>query len=163
MLEKLGINPYIVIAQLINFWILIYLLNKILYKPIMDILNKREQTIKESLSEAERANQILREAEENKNKIISDAKTLAWDIIEKAKITAQSQADEILEKTKKSTADAIKSAREVIESEKVKMFAEVEWRLIELSMLVVNKVLSEKLPDNVYSKALSNAMNEFKK
>jgi len=48
-MEKLGIEPTLLLAQILNFLIIAFVLTKILYKPILQLLDKRKKTIEEGL------------------------------------------------------------------------------------------------------------------
>jgi len=48
-MEKLGIEPSLLLAQIINFAIIVVVLSKLLYKPILSMLEKRKREIEESL------------------------------------------------------------------------------------------------------------------
>ena len=53
ILENFGVNPVLLAAQIVNFIIVLFILKKFLYKPILDLLKKRQFTIKEGLKQAE--------------------------------------------------------------------------------------------------------------
>ena len=53
IIKNFGIDPLLLIAQIVNFLIIFYILKRFALKPILDILKKRENTIKEGLREAE--------------------------------------------------------------------------------------------------------------
>ena len=66
--EKLGIDVKLVIAQLVNFFILLYVLKRFAYKPVLKILEDRERKIEKGLKDAQSAEKRLHEMEEAEKK-----------------------------------------------------------------------------------------------
>ena len=90
-MEKLGIQPVQLLAQVFNFLILIILLRKYLYKPILKMLEERRKKIEEGLKSSEQAKKELDEAEKKKAEIISKAKLEASKIMDEAKKAGKKQ------------------------------------------------------------------------
>src|SRR5216117_3381702 len=95
LINNFGINTYLLIAQIVNFLIILYLLKRFAYKPIMELLEKRRKTIEEgeknaakaekALQEAtEKEKEILRKAQNESKKILSDANKQSSDTIAEA-------------------------------------------------------------------------------
>src|SRR3990167_3579776 len=59
LLEKLGLEPHILLAQIINFLILIFVLRRFLYKPLIKFLDKRKDIIEKGLNDAQKAKEEL--------------------------------------------------------------------------------------------------------
>ncbi|MBU2632677.1 F0F1 ATP synthase subunit B, partial [Patescibacteria group bacterium] len=47
IVKQFGLDPVLLVAQIVNFLILLFILKKLLYKPVLELLKKREDTIKE--------------------------------------------------------------------------------------------------------------------
>lgn len=96
ILEQFGIQPILLAAQIVNFLILLFILRKFLYGPILKVLDERKRKIADSLKNAEEierrlkeiaekeAEAILRSAKEGE-RIIKDASDYAVQLIEKGK------------------------------------------------------------------------------
>ena len=93
--------------QLLIFVGLIFLLKKFAWKPILDSVNERENSIKEALSSAEEAKKqmqslkednqkILQQAKMERDNLLKEAKNKGLNIVESAKEEARSEADKIL-------------------------------------------------------------------
>ena len=65
-MDALGITPTLLIAQIVNFGILVFLLRQFLYTPILNMLAQRKEKIAQSMKDAERVNAAAREAEAGK-------------------------------------------------------------------------------------------------
>ena len=90
-MAALGIDPGLLISQIINFGLLFFLLWLILYKPILRLLNKRQIKIQKGLENAAEASKILEVAQKEATSILEDARAQAHTIIEEANREAEAQ------------------------------------------------------------------------
>jgi F-type H+-transporting ATPase subunit b len=140
ILSDFGVQPILLLAQIVNFLVLLWILNKLLYKPILKVLEERKAKIAEGLKNAEEIEKRLAattEEEEKRilaaakegEKIIKQAQDNAVLLIEEGKIKAQSLADQVLQ-----------AAREqaLVEREQIKK--EIREHLSEFVMLALEKV-----------------------
>jgi len=127
------------------FSILLLLLKKFAWKPIMTSLKEREQDISSSLAMAKQTKaemkqlqadneKLLVQAREERDAILNEAKTTKDQIINEAKGKAQTEADRIVE-----------SARVDIENEKRAALTEIKTQVAELSIEIAEKVLKAEL------------------
>ncbi len=115
--NEFGINLYLLGAQVVNFLIVLFLLKKFLYKPVLELLKKRENTIKEGIEKAEEARMRLEKVVEEEKKILKLAQEQAKKIIDEAKHEAIGIARQIQEDSKKQTEKMIKDAYDQIARE----------------------------------------------
>src|SRR3989344_7103280 len=123
ILENFGVNPILLAAQIINFLIIFFILKKFLYKPVLELLKKRQTMVKEGIRQAEESRikfekvvieekNILRLAQLQAKKIIEDAKQESIELTKQMGDNAKKQTEKILKDAK----DQI--AKESIETEK---------------------------------------------
>ena len=133
--------------QLLIFVGLILILKKFAWKPILDTLNERENSIKESLESAQKAKdefskikadneKILSNAKKERDFIISDAKKTGREIIEDSKSVAKSESEKIIE-----------NARESIAQEKDLILKDLKSQVVDLSVEIASKILKKELND----------------
>ena len=107
IVETFGLNPVLLAAQIVNFLIVFILLKKFLYKPVLEVLRKRQITIKEGLKQAEEARiklekivieetNILRQAQLQSRKIIEDAKTESSEIAKRMNEETRKQTEKLI-------------------------------------------------------------------
>jgi F-type H+-transporting ATPase subunit b len=136
------------------FLLLLFLLQKFAWGPIMKAVRSREDTIRNSLDSAEKAREemkvlqadneiILRKAREERDKIIRDARTATERMLTEAKEKSQSEADAM-----------VKRAMELIEREKNSAITEVKREVAGLAIEVASKVVSETLKNDVEQQKL---------
>jgi len=131
--------------MLISFALLLIILKKFAWKPILNSLREREEFISDALSTAEKARAemeklkadneaIIREARIEKEKILKEARDIKDQIVDKAKQEASREADKIIE-----------MARLNIRQEKAAARDEIKKQVAELSVYIAEKILREKL------------------
>ena len=145
ILNQFGINPILLAAQAVNFFILLFILKRFLYKPILKVLEQRKLKIEESLKNAEEIDKKMQETQEQSEKII--AKTLA----ESQKILDETNeaAAQILEDAQKAAEQilikAADDAKKIAELEKVRLMNEVKNNLSDIVQLGLEKIWGRKI------------------
>ena len=135
----------LVIWTLVTFLILLFLLRKFAWKPILGAVSDREEGIKDALASAEKARQemenlqadnerILQEARAEREAMLKDAREIREQTIAKAETEAQEKASKIIEK-----------AQAAIESEKKAAMAELKNHVASLSIEIAEKVVRDEL------------------
>lgn len=131
--------------MVIIFGILIFVLGKFAWKPIMKSLHEREAAIEKSIKAAEIARdemkklkfdneQLLKEAKDERDDILREGRKIKEKIIEDAKLKASEEADRIVE-----------NAKERIEYEKLAAMTDLKNQIAEISIEVAEKILKEEL------------------
>lgn len=140
-MEKLGIEPSLLLAQIINFSIIVVVLTKFLYKPILAMLAKRKKEIEEGLAITERLRleeekfgvrreKLFNEARKEARVILEDAKTQGKDLEKEIVAGAHKEAQEIIEKAKREALATHESLSGNIRKEAVLLAASMARRLI---------------------------------
>ena len=111
-MEQLGIDPRLLVAQIINFGVIVFLLTKVLYKPVLSFLEKRKNEIAEGVAMAEKMSKEQAHLEEKKEKVLVEARKEARAIMEQAKKAAKEEAAEIVEKAQKQSVAILAKAKE---------------------------------------------------
>ena len=111
IIKEFGVDPLLLTAQIVNFLIILFILKKFVFKPVLDVLKKRENEIKYGLRAAQECQEKLEEAEEKERGILKNAKIEAGKLIEDAKLQAIEVSKKIEEKTRKETEDMVLNAK----------------------------------------------------
>lgn len=133
------------IAQILNFLFLVFVLAKFAYKPLLNIMEERKNKI---ASDLEAADAAKAEAEAVKSEYaakLADARQEAQAIVEAARKSAQAAHDKIMAETKAQQDQVVAAAKEAIELEKQKALADVRAQVISLSMMAASKIVEQKL------------------
>ena len=137
------------------FLIVLVLLGKFAFKPIAQSLDERKSSIENALASAEKAKQemadltaknenLLREARQERDEILKDAKAVATKMIADAEGKAKEEADKI-----------VKSAQAAIETEKKNALKEVKNQVAAMSLDLAEKVLRQELSDKSAKQSLA--------
>lgn len=158
VLKSFGLNPYLFGAQVINFLIVLYLLKRFLYKPVLEVLKKRENTIKEGLKQAEEAKILMEKTTEKEKEILQKAREEARQTIAEAKNEASLLTKKMEEDSKKQAERIINDAREQISLESQEAEKRLTAKISELSVdflqTSLKKIFSEKEQKEVLQKAI---------
>lgn len=150
-----GLNQPHFFAQVINFCIVMFLLYKFAYHPILKMLEERRQRIAESLENAEKIKAQLAAAEENSRKVLSEANATANKFIEEARAAAAKTLEVETQKAIAAANDIIAKARQANEAELARMKAELRK---EVGRLVV--ATSAKVTGNILTPEQQNRLAE---
>lgn len=132
-------------AQILNFIILLFILAKFAYKPLMKVLDARRERVTNDLETAE---MTRTEAEALKNQYsrqLSEARSEATAIVEKANKIGQKVHDDFVAQAQAEKEQLIVSAKQTIENEKQQALTEVRSQVITLATEIAGKVVDQKL------------------
>lgn len=136
---------FTIVAQIINFIILLWVLAKFAYKPLLKAMEDRRLRIIQDMDTAEQTRLDAEALKKEYTEQLANARKEASGIVDKANKIAQSTHDEMLEQVQKEKEEMMAAAREKIEQEKQKALADVREEVIALSTQIAGKVLEQKL------------------
>lgn len=159
-MEKLGIEPSLLLAQVINFLVIMVILNKLLYKPILTMIAKRKKEISEGVTLTETMRQEQEDFKVSQEKSLAKAREACLVIIEDAKkqakevekdlvADAHKQVEAILVRAKTEALDIKKSAKSEIRKEAIDLAVVMAKRLL-------SSVLNAKDQHALVSKQVKN-------
>jgi len=145
MVEALGVSLTEFIFYLINFLILIAVLAKFLYKPFLNLMDTRRQSIQDALDNAELTNRRADEKLQNYNKRIARVEEESREIVREAKAKADAQAKDIIEEAQQKAEEMIAKAEQTIEREREKAVEEMRQEIAALAILVAEKIVEQEI------------------
>ncbi len=146
-MEKLGIEPTLLVAQLVNFLIVMFVLTKLLYKPVLAMLEKRKKMIAEGLELTEKMRAEEEKFSVKKEKLMADARADAKLLIEEAKKQARLEAETIMVEARKEADSVIEKSRREILSEREVMMASVRADAVKLATVMAGRLLTDVMTD----------------
>ncbi len=147
-------DPGLAFWTFITFVILVYLLKKYAWKPILHALKVREETIQFSLEAAEKAKAEVQSLNLEKEKILNEAKAERDGLIKEARELKQNILDEAKSKAQEEANSIIRSARQQIEQEKNEAIQEMKKQVAELSVDIAGKLLEQEMAITDKQKAI---------
>lgn len=161
LINALGLDWRIFIAQLVNFLVLIFVLWRFAYKPVFNILEERRTKIEMGLNNSQQAEQEMAEALKNKKEILTAAKKEAAFIIEDARQQAEKRYQEIITKSKNDLQIIINGEKEKIKSEREALTIEVKKDISSLIIRALENILGEKIDQKKDEEIISKTIKEL--
>ena len=146
LLQDLGVDGPKLIAQLINFAIVLFVLWRFAYKPVFEMLETRRKTIAESMDNAEKIKTELAETQAERDKVLAEANQKAQEMIADAKEAAQQVGEAEGQKAVKQAEEIIRKAREATDADREQMMSELKAEIgrlvVETTAKVSGKILT---------------------
>ena len=138
-------DPGLFLWTILTFLVLLGLLAKFAWKPLLAMLDRREEIIRQSLDDAEKAKQELQRLQQESKEILSKARVEAQSILAKTRSEAEKLKGEIRQKAKAQADSILRDAEKQIQVETKKAIAVIKNEIVDLSLLVASKLIKRNL------------------
>jgi F-type H+-transporting ATPase subunit b len=139
------VDPGVVIWTFITFVLLLLILKKYAWKPILSAIDQRESAIKESLEKAEKVQEEAKKTlEENKEKL-AQAEEEARKIIEQSRDYAEKLKTQLISDSKEQARKIVEDAKVEIEREKEVAFNSLKSQIVDITVKAAEKILKENI------------------
>lgn len=145
VLTKLGIDWKLLLAQAVNFLVLLWVLKRYAYRPLLRALEARTKKIEQGLKDAEASQSKLQGVIEEEKKILSAAREEARSILIEAEGIAKKRDTLMLNETKQKIDRMITEADAHLAENQATLLREAKAELAETVLLATQKVLGEKV------------------
>jgi F-type H+-transporting ATPase subunit b len=145
--EQFGISVPLILAQILSFSIVAWVLWKFAFKPVMATLDERQQKISSGLKYAEEMQAKLAATQQESAALIKSANVEAARIIEEARKSAKEFLDKQTQEATAKANDLLTKAQQAIELEHKKMLADARTEIARLVVTTTERVLAKKLSD----------------
>lgn len=159
-LEALGIDLNLLIAQMVNFCVLLLVLYLVGYKRFLKTMDQRSQRIKESLEAGERAKQEAASAEVEVARKIEEASASGQKIVEQAAKSAEEVRRRIEADARKEAETIMEKARMETKREKEEAMSELRKDVADLAVAVAGKAINQSLNADIQKTLIDNVMKE---
>jgi F-type H+-transporting ATPase subunit b len=139
------IEPGLFIWTIITFLVLLAVLAKFVWKPLIEALNRREEKIRKSLEDAEKAQERMEKIQKEAEEVMTKARHEAQAILEDGKVIAQKVKDEIVADAKEKAESQVQNAKIQIDAEKEKAIEEIKGDVIDISLQVAEKLIKRNI------------------
>lgn len=147
VLSKLGVDWKLLLAQVVNFLVLLWVLRRFAYRPMLKFLDDRSKKIETGLRDAKLASEKLSEMEKKEREVLEAARKESGAIVVRAKESAEKMGEKIITESREEAARIMAETRKKIENERESLRAEMKQELSGLVLLATEKVLGEKMKD----------------
>lgn len=139
------LDPGLFIWTILTFLLLLAILAKFAWKPLLKMLKDREELIRSSLKDAEKAQQELARLNAEGEEIINKARSEAQAILAQGKTAAAKMKEETLDDAKEKAKAIAADAEKQIQIEKEKAITEIKSEVVQLSLSVAEKLIKKNL------------------
>lgn len=144
ILKVFGVDWKLVLIQAVNFGLLLIILHRFLYKPVMKIIDKRAKKIEKGVRDSEEAEVKLNSAEKEKKAMLSLATKEAESIINSSRKRAEDVKSEILKEAEDKSSQILDETKQKAEEEKKKAVESSRAEIAKIAVLTAENILKEK-------------------
>jgi F-type H+-transporting ATPase subunit b len=159
-MEALGLNLPMLIAQIVGFLVLLYILSKLLYKPLLKVMDERAARIKESLEAAESAKEQAAASQEQMQEDIRKAREEGQQMIAQARDVAVRFRDEEMAKAKDEIAAERAKAEADIQRERDAAIEGLRQEFAGLAISAAERVVERSLSESDHRSIIDRVLEE---
>jgi F-type H+-transporting ATPase subunit b len=141
------LDPGLFVWTILTFLLLVFVLAKFAWKPLLKMLQDREDMIRSSIEDAEKAKSELERLNEESEAIMAKARSEAQSILADGKAAAEKVKDGIIAKSKEQANKIREDAGNQIQVEKDKAISEIKEEVVNLTLSVAEKLIQKNLSD----------------
>ena len=139
------VDPGLYIWTIVVFLILLGLLAKFAWRPLLEALDKRQESIRHALDDAAKAKQELERLQVESQRILAEARGEAESIVARTREDANRLRDEMRQKAQQEAANIVKNAEKQIELETARALQQIRHEAIDLSVAIASKLLQRNV------------------
>lgn len=159
-MEALGINLSGLIAQIINFLLLLVLLYLFVYKRVLKMLDERAKRIKESMEQTEAIKQEMARTEEQVKAQLEAGRREGQALIAQAAQAGEQLREEARQEARRETEALIARARQQIGLERDQALDELRRQFVDVALLAAEKVIKESLDRQKHQQLIEEVLEE---
>jgi F-type H+-transporting ATPase subunit b len=160
--DAFGVDLPKLAFQIVNFLLLLYLLNRFLFKRVFALLDERQAKISKGLEDAEAAARDRELARAEREAAVAEARKEANEMIARANKIAEDTRNEILADAKAEAEKVSARAREEIVAEKDKAMAEIRGQVAELALAAAGKLVRREMDGPTQKRLVEEFLAEVK-
>jgi F-type H+-transporting ATPase subunit b len=138
-------DPGLYLWTIATFLILLWLLGKFAWRPLLAALERRQEAIRKSLDDAQQARQELERLNVESRKILAEARVQADQILSQTRSDASRLRDELKQKAQAEAAGVIKNAERQIEMETARAVQQIRNEAVDISITIASKLLERNV------------------
>ncbi|MGB2695431.1 MAG: F0F1 ATP synthase subunit B [Dehalococcoidia bacterium] len=159
-MDELGINLPLLVAQVINFFIVLVALRLFLYKPVLAMLDRRAQRVREGLDAAEESKEHASAAEQEMTGQIEEARRQGQALIAQAQEASNRVQEEARNQARREAEVLLERARGEIQLERDQAIAELRREFADLTVNAAEKVISQSLDRDAHRRLIDEVLAE---
>ena len=150
---------YEFVFQLVNTFLVFFLLKKLLFKPVLGIIEAREKDIRENLAQGERAKKEGLSLKSEYEEKLNSAKEQGQEI-KQATLRAEQKETEIIAAAKQEASQLKEKASKDVEQERQKVMNEIKNEISNIAILAASKVIEKDIDSKKHKELIDNFIKE---
>ncbi|MFC4736516.1 F0F1 ATP synthase subunit B [Bacillus daqingensis] len=146
--------------QIAAFFVLLLLLKKFAFGPVMGMMEKREKHVADQIATAEKNREESEKYLQEQRDAIQTAREEAKEIVENAKKSSENQAADIMQNARRESERMKENAKQEINTEKAQAISALREQVSTLSVLVASKVIEKELDEREQEKLIQETLKE---
>ena len=138
-------DPGLFVWTILTFLILVGLLARFAWRPLLQALERRQATIAQSLDDAQRARQELERLQRESTQIMAQARAEAESILARSRSDADALREELKQKARTEAAAIVKNAERQIQLETARAIQQIRHEAVDLSVAIASKILRRQV------------------
>jgi F-type H+-transporting ATPase subunit b len=163
VLEALGIQPPVILLQIIGFGVLYFLLRRFLFGPVGDMLRSREMEVAAGLKAAEDARQEAERLQVDKDQIIAQARDEGRGLVQKSVKEAQAARERILAEAQQEKEVLLERGRSILEVERNQAVAQLRGEVSDLALRAAERAIRQATDDAAHRQAIDAFITSLEK
>jgi len=151
-------DPGLFIWTILTFLVLLFLLSKLAWRPLLQALDKRQQAIRQSLDDAQAAKEELSRLHQESAQIIRQARVDAEAIIAQSRTDAGRLREEMRQKAKTEADGIVRTAERQIQLETARALQQIRSEAVDLSVSIASKLLQRNLTKEDNERLIAEAL-----
>jgi F-type H+-transporting ATPase subunit b len=156
-------NPGLIIWTIVTFVFLLIVLGKFAWKPLLESLRKREESLRNSMERAEQAKQDAERLLTEHKKQLARAEQEGQRILNENRQLAEKLKEEIIDKANQQSRKMVEQAKEEIDRNKEAALTQLRGEVASLAVQAAGKILDETLDESKHRKLVDNYLNGLPK
>lgn len=162
-MEGFGLDLRLLISQIVNFLVILFILHRLLYHRLMGKMEERARRIREGVEHAEEAERLLAEAKMRAEEELERARRQAREIIEQGARMAEQQRQEILAATREEAHQIILRAQEQAQREIADAHVALRQQVADLAVEIVSRLIPQTVQEDVHHHLIEEFLSEVEK
>ncbi len=154
-------DPGLFIWTIVTFLVLLYLLSRFAWKPLLQALEERQTSIRQSLDDAEKAKQELAHVQAESNRIVQQARSDADAIIVNSRADAARLQEELAEKAREQANGIIENAQKEIQQQTDSSLAKIREEAVDLSLMIASKLIRQNISREDNDQLIDEALKQI--
>jgi F-type H+-transporting ATPase subunit b len=154
-------DPGLYIWTIVTFLILLALLARFAWGPLLEALEKRQSAIRQSLDDARKAKEELQRLQSESQRIVAEARAEAGEIVSRTRADAARFADEMKQKARADADALVKHAERQIEMQTSRALDTIRHEAIDLSVAMASKILRRNISKEDNERLLEDTLKEM--